>query len=93
MRKIDQLRWWLQRVYKTQDEEIDCAQLYDTIAQFVDMQVSGQDAAQILPLVQQHLDQCPDCHDLYESLRTMAELEAEGRLDEIPSSVEELLIS
>jgi predicted anti-sigma-YlaC factor YlaD len=87
---LDQFKQWLQRVYKTQDEEIDCQALYEGIAQFVDRQVSGEDAARILPLVRQHLDRCPECYDLYDALRAIAELEATGRLDEIPSSIEEL---
>ena len=78
----------LSRIYHTQEEEIDCATLYETIAQFVDLELSGEDAALLLPLVHQHLDQCPNCHELYEALRLIAQMDAESKLAEVEPTPE-----
>ncbi len=85
--KKEQFKEILDKIYNTQDEEIDCGELYDAVARFVDMEISGADAAAILPLVHQHLGECPPCYDLYDALHAIAELEAEGRLDEIPLTI------
>ncbi len=79
----DRLRAWIERIYRTEPEEIDCAALYDAIARFVELGVSGQDAASLLPLVQQHLDQCPNCYDLYDALKAVVEMEFTGCLMEV----------
>ncbi len=86
----EQLKRLLERIYNTREDEIDCGETYEALAEFVDMEISGREAADLLPLVHQHLDQCPPCYDLYDTLRAIAELEAEGRLDEIPANFEEL---
>jgi hypothetical protein len=81
--EFDRLYGWLGNIYRTQPEEIDCSALYEALARFVDLRISGEDAARILPLVQQHLDQCPNCYDLYDALKAVAQKEVEGRLLEV----------
>ncbi len=83
----EEYREILNKIYNTEDEEIDCGAVYDAVARFVDMEISGADAAAMLPLVHQHLEECPPCYDLYDALHAIAELEAEGRLDEIPTTL------
>ena len=58
----------LQAVEHTRDVEIPCeeaAQLFDQVAELV---ASGEDPAQFLPLVQQHLEICADCREELEAL-------------------------
>ncbi len=74
---------WLQNVYKTQDEEISCSECFDQISHFVEMELSGRDAAARMPKVKQHLDQCPACHAEYETLRDLQRLENEGQLPSV----------
>jgi len=81
--ELQQLYQWIRRIYKTQPQEVDCDALYEVLAHFVDLKISGEDVARLLPLVQQHLDQCPNCYELYEALEAVVRTEVEGRLLEV----------
>jgi predicted anti-sigma-YlaC factor YlaD len=74
----DRFEKWLRNIYETQDEEISCTECFDRVSRFVELEVSGQDAAANLPEVKQHLDQCSACRDEYETLRDLRRLEEEG---------------
>jgi hypothetical protein len=69
---------WLRNIYNTQEEEISCSECFDLVSQFVELVVSGQDAAAKLPQVAQHLGQCRACRDEYEALRDLRLLEEKG---------------
>jgi hypothetical protein len=81
--KKKRLERWLQNIYKTQDEEISCSECFDLVSHFVDVELSGEDAAARMPQLKQHLDQCAACHEEYETLRDLARLENDG---DLPSS-------
>jgi hypothetical protein len=78
----DRFEKWLRNIYETQDEEISCTECFDLVSRFVELEVSGQDAAAQMPKLKQHLNQCPACREEYENLRDLRRLEQEG---EIPS--------
>jgi hypothetical protein len=40
------------------------------VDRFVEMELSGLDAAAAMPLVQDHLDKCGDCREEFEALLT-----------------------
>lgn len=69
---------WLRNIYQTRDEEISCTECFDLISHFVELEASGEDAAARLPQLQQHLNQCPACHDEYETLRDLRRIDDEG---------------
>ena len=73
---------WLKNIYNTQEEEISCTECFDLVSRFVELEVSGQDAAAKMPELKQHLDQCRACRDEYESLRDLRLL---AEQDEMPS--------
>jgi hypothetical protein len=52
----------------TRADEIGCDRCLSLVDQFVDLTLSGLTAAQILPLVQDHLERCPDCREEFEAL-------------------------
>ena len=81
--KRNRFERWLQNIYNTQDEEISCSECFDAVSHFVDVELSGQDAAAKMPRLKQHLDQCAACREEYETLRELARLEKDG---ELPSS-------
>ena len=81
--KRNRFERWLQNIDKTQDEEISCSECFDRVSHFVDVELSGADAAASMPQLKQHLDQCAACREEYEALRDLARLEKEGKL---PSS-------
>ena len=77
---------WLRNIYDTQDVEISCTECFDLVSHFVELEVSGENAAAKLPQLKQHLDQCRACRDEYEMLFALARFENEGGLP----SLEEL---
>ncbi len=50
------------------EEEIGCDTCFEELDRFVDMLREGKDPAQVLPLVQHHLEICPCCHEETEAL-------------------------
>ncbi len=78
---------WLQQVYRTQDEEMPCSDLFDQIAQYVDREIAGEPVAETMPQVRHTLevcrDQCRACYELYMALHDLALLEQAGGLSSI----------
>ncbi len=81
--KKDRFERWLQNVYDTQDEEISCSECFDGVSHFVEVELSGANAAARMPKIKQHLDQCPTCHAEYETLRDLQRLENESHLPSV----------
>ena len=80
--KKDRFERWLQNIHQTQEEEISCTECFDMVSHFVEVELSGENAAVRLPRLQQHLNQCAACREEYETLRDLARLEKE---DQLPS--------
>jgi hypothetical protein len=66
---------WIHQIYTTQDEELDCNELLDTIPRYVDVEIAGGATDPQFPGVETHLGHCPQCQDLYLTLREVALLE------------------
>jgi predicted anti-sigma-YlaC factor YlaD len=73
------LRRFLRSIAETDDDEISCAECFDLVSQYVDLEVAGTVSEQTLPRLKQHLQQCGVCREEYEILRDLVRLEAEGR--------------
>jgi hypothetical protein len=59
----------IMRVLETMpDEEITCEELYNRLDEYVEREVDKKDAAQIMPVIREHLDLCPECCEEYEAL-------------------------
>ncbi len=63
----------IQMLEKTEVEEYSCDDVYKLIDEFTEMVARGEDARQIMPLVSQHIDLCPDCREEYEALLRILE--------------------
>jgi hypothetical protein len=50
------------------DEEISCEDLYARLDEYVELEVDQKDAAQIMPIIREHLDVCTECCEEYEAL-------------------------
>ena len=61
----------LQMVSITEEQELTCDEVFALVDQFAEMVQKGEDASNIMPMVQRHLDLCPDCREEYESLLAM----------------------
>ncbi|MGH7432316.1 MAG: hypothetical protein ACREJL_01040 [Candidatus Methylomirabilales bacterium] len=64
-------------IFAAKDEEILCSEFFDRLPRFVDLQLSGQDVATLLPEVSHHLGQCPECNEVCQALLQAARSEGE----------------
>ncbi len=78
--KIERWERALRQIYDTREEEIDCTECFDRVSDYVDLEITGENAAEKMPALRHHLDHCAVCREEYEALRDLARLEAEGRL-------------
>ena len=63
----------------TQAQELSCDEVYALLDVFADKVSRGEDAASLMPLIQHHLEMCPDCREEYETLlRSMQAANADG---------------
>lgn len=54
-------------------EELDCDKIYAELDEYVERQVDKHDAAQLMPLIREHLDSCSECSEEYEALLKVIE--------------------
>ena len=64
----DLLKEMARGIATTRPDEIGCAECFEQMDQFVDLTLAGKDAAQAMPLVQDHLNRCGDCREEFEAL-------------------------
>jgi predicted anti-sigma-YlaC factor YlaD len=65
---IDSIKRMLGMLARTKPVEYSCDDVQRLLDQFAEAVQSGRNAASLWPLVQQHLDNCPDCREEYEAL-------------------------
>jgi hypothetical protein len=68
--KLDraQLNWLVKLIFRTRQEELDCGECFEVVDAFAELKLAGRDAAEAMPLVQDHLDRCPPCREEFEAL-------------------------
>lgn len=49
-------------------QDMPCSQVFARLDEYVDKEVSGKQAAKLMPLLREHFDLCPDCCAEYETL-------------------------
>lgn len=76
-------------IFGTQEEEITCAICFELLDIYVDTEISGADAATLLPYVHQHLGCCAQCIKLYDGLKQIAGMDGQDR-DLRPANTEVL---
>ncbi len=76
--KLSRFQAWLRQVYGTEPEEISCSDCFDLVSGYVDLELAGEPAHELLPALKQHLGQCRVCREEYEVLRELAEQESKS---------------
>ena len=61
-------RQLIRSIFAVKDQEILCSEFFDALPRFVDFQVAGKDADRLFSGVSHHLQQCPECKEVYEAL-------------------------
>jgi hypothetical protein len=69
--RTDERARLLEMARATCEDELDCEEAHALIDQFADRVARGENAADLMPLVQEHLDMCPGCKEEYETLLRM----------------------
>jgi len=52
----------------THADELPCDEVFELIDQYAELDLRGEDAAQIHPLIRLHLERCRDCLEEYQAL-------------------------
>lgn len=61
----------------THEQELSCDEVHDLIDQFAEMHLRGENPAHLFPLVQRHLDMCPECREEFEVLLAALDVKLE----------------
>ena len=64
---------FLRELESVREEDAPCDEVYARIDQYVEMEIDRKDAAQLMPLVREHLDMCSECCEEYEALLDVLE--------------------
>jgi predicted anti-sigma-YlaC factor YlaD len=70
---------FIRSIFATEDSEILCTEFFDLLPRYVDLELSDQEAATLLPQVKHHLGQCPECDEVYQALLEAARPEDDRR--------------
>jgi hypothetical protein len=52
----------------TQSIELSCDEVEQLLDQFAELAQQGEDVSEIMPLVKNHVDLCPECREEFEAL-------------------------
>ena len=69
-RGLSTLKRMVRNVLTTRPDEIGCDECFEQLDLFVEMTLAGKNAAEAMPLVQDHLERCRDCREEFEGLLT-----------------------
>lgn len=76
----DVLRLLVAKALSARPDEPTCADCDARLDRFAEMTLSGRDAADALPLVEEHLAACPGCREEFEALMAvLRDAERRGR--------------
>jgi len=64
---------FLRVLESVREEDVPCDEVYARIDQYVEREVDKKDAAQLMPLVREHLDVCSECCEEYQALLDVLE--------------------
>lgn len=64
----------VQMIAATRPDEIGCDECFEQLDCFAETVLAGKNAAEAMPLVQDHLNRCGDCREEFEALLTALRL-------------------
>lgn len=62
------IKQMVQMIAATQSDEIGCDECFEQLDRFAETVLAGKNAAEAMPLVQDHLNRCGDCREEFEAL-------------------------
>jgi hypothetical protein len=64
----NQIRALVRAIGLTREQEIDCSECLDRVAEFAERELAGKPVPDALEAVRHHLVRCGECRDEYEAL-------------------------
>ena len=64
---------FLRVLESVREEDAPCDEVYARIDEYVDREIDKKDAAELMPLIREHLDMCSECCEEYEALLDVLE--------------------
>ncbi len=71
----ENLEKFIHSIAHTQEEELDCNEVYELMDIYAEAVNSGQEYTEVLPMVRQHLEVCTCCKEEIEALLRILEQE------------------
>lgn len=65
---LDKFKELARGIVTTRQDEIDCAECFERLDRFAEIVAAGGSPTRAMPLVQDHLEHCPDCRQEYLAL-------------------------
>jgi hypothetical protein len=62
------LKRMVRNILTARPDEIGCDECFEQLDRFVEMELADKNAAEAMPLVQDHLERCDDCREEFEAL-------------------------
>ena len=66
---------WIEQIYATKENELDCQQMQDLLPEFVEAEQNKTVPPHAAKAFHDNLKQCPDCQEVYDGLRYVVEME------------------
>jgi hypothetical protein len=66
----------LKRLLGPPEPELLCDECFEKLDQYVELELQGRAADELVPGMRPHLEGCPACHEEYASLRDLVRSEA-----------------
>ena len=63
-----EIKRMVRNILTARPDEIGCEECLARMDRFVEMKLDGKDPSEAMPLVQDHLQRCRDCHEEFEAL-------------------------
>jgi hypothetical protein len=66
----------LKRLLGSDEPELDCDECFVQLDRYVELEIAGEPADELVPGLRAHLVGCPACAEEHESLRALLELDS-----------------
>jgi hypothetical protein len=67
------LKKLIQMLENTQEVELSCEDVYQILDQYAELVYRQEDSAELMPLVEHHIEICPDCREEFETILRILE--------------------
>jgi len=71
------IRKMMRSIHMTYQHELTCGECFNEVDRFAEIELTGKNPAEAMPLVQEHLDRCGTCREEYEALLAVLKVLAE----------------